>query len=73
MQDRVQKRLEQEGVAPDSIRGQQIEADEICKMMDAMTPEERLECRQASELGCLPGDVGGGWDLLYTPDQGAKP
>lgn len=39
--------------------------DDIGKMLDKMTPEERQIHRQMSELGTLPGSEGGGFDLLY--------
>ena len=67
---RANERMAEEGVSRDSVRGFQIVSDEIWNMVQAMTPEERREHRQASELGCLPGDTGGGWDVLYVPDDG---
>ena len=70
MKERVRARLAQERVDSNSIRGFQIEAEEVGNVMETMTPEERREYRQASELGCLPGDTGGGWDVLYVPDDG---
>lgn len=70
MEARTRERIAQEGVAPDSIRAHQIGAEEVGKMLATMTQEERREHRQASELGCLPGDVGGGWDLIHVPDDG---
>jgi hypothetical protein len=73
MKARVKKQAEKEGVKFQSGRWFEIEREHLGMMLDAMTPEERMAHRQASELGTLPGDSGGGFDLLYTPDQGAKP
>ena len=70
MEARTRERQAEEGVTPDSTRGLHIHIEEMRKMLATMTPEERREHRQASELGCLPGDLGGGWDVLYVPDDG---
>jgi hypothetical protein len=43
--------------------------DELGRMLETMTPEERRIHRRMSELGTLPGDSGGGWDVLYVPDE----
>ena len=70
MEKRAKERIKQAGVDANSNRAHQIHAEEVGKMLAEMTPEERREHRQASELGCLPGDTGGGFDVLYVPDDG---
>lgn len=71
--DRARQRMKEEGVERTSTRGFQIVGEEVWEAIRNMTPEQQADYRQASELGTLPGDAGGGWDLLYTPDQGTAP
>lgn len=70
MEARTRDRRAEEGVVPDSTRWYHIHIEEIGRMQAIMTPEERRRHREMSELGCLPGDVGGGWDLIHVPDDG---
>lgn len=68
--ERARLRMAEEGVTRDSTRGFQIISEEVWAAVQAMTPEEQRDYRTASELGCLPGDVGGGWDVIQVPDDG---
>jgi hypothetical protein len=66
----IHQRLADAGLTRESDEGLKIEMEETSKMLATFTPEQRLRHRHLSEWGLLPSSAGGGWDLLYVPDDG---
>lgn len=66
----VNQRLLDAGVSRESAEGQKIETEATRNMLNSLTPEQRFVHRDLSQMGLLPSSAGGGWDLIYVPDDG---